>query len=162
MTNTIKNTSDKKERNNSVPKCIFFPNKVNRSISNVLVIIIFGLSLYYGMNNCDKFTRDMLIDLINNGFTVVLSIVALAITVFQTDKILLEKTNTNENIKEIYLSYIFGIFPLILELLLGYLVAFSFEKCSFLLCLYFVVTILVLLKCITGTIASFVAFLNIR
>ena len=162
MTNTNKNTSYKKEGNNSVPKCIFFPNKVNRVISIVLVIIIILLSLYYGINNYYKFTRDMLIDLINNGFTIALSIVALAITVFQTDKILLVKTNTNKNIKEIYLSYIFSIFPLILELLLGYLVAFTFEKCSFLLCLYFIITVLVLVKCITGTIASFVAFLNIR
>lgn len=162
MTNKDKNTNVKKEWNNSVPKCIFFPDKVNRVISVVLVIIIIGLSFYYGINNCYKFTRDMLIDLINIGFTIVLSTVALAITVFQTDKILLAKTNTDKNIKEIYLSYIFGIFPLILELLLGYLVAFSFEKCSLLLCLYFIITILVLAKCITGTIASFVAFLNIR
>ena len=120
------------------------------------------LVLYYGLVNHNSFTREILTDTINIGFTVVLAIVALAITVFQTDKELLEKRNSDENIKKVYLSYIFSIFPTILELILGYLVAYTFEDYPCVICLYFIGTVFVLIKCITGTMASFVAFLNIR
>ncbi len=145
-----------------MPKIIFFPNKISRIISTVLVVIINVIAIFYGIANFNSFTRDVLIDTINIGFTVVLAIVALAITVFQTDKELLENRNSDENVKKVYLSYIFSIFPIILELILGYLVAYIFENYSHIICLYFMATVVVLTRCITETMASFVAFLNIR
>ena len=156
------NQNNRNEQNNSVPKIIFFPNKISRIISTVLVVIINVIAIFYGIANFNSFTRDVLIDTINIGFTVVLAIVALAITVFQTDKELLENRNSDENVKKVYLSYIFSIFPIILELILGYLVAYIFENYSHIICLYFMATVVVLTRCITETMASFVAFLNIR
>ena len=84
------NQNNRNEQNNSVPKIIFFPNKISRIISTVLVVIINVIAIFYGIANFNSFTRDVLIDTINIGFTVVLAIVALAITVFQTEKELLE------------------------------------------------------------------------
>ena len=156
------NQNNRNEQNNSVPKIIFFPNKISRIISTVLVVIINVIAIFYGIANFNSFTRDVLIDTINIGFTVVLAIVALAITVFQTEKALLENRNSDENVKKVYLSYIFSIFPIILELILGYLVAYIFENYSHIICLYFMATVVVLTRCITETMASFVAFLNIR
>lgn len=156
------NQNNRNEQNNSVPKIIFFPNKISRIISTVLVVIINVIAIFYGIANFNSFTRDVLIDTINIGFTVVLAIVALAITVFQTEKELLENRNSDENVKKVYLSYIFSIFPIILELILGYLVAYIFENYSHIICLYFMATVVVLTRCITETMASFVAFLNIR
>ena len=156
------NQNNRNEQNNSVPKNNFFPNKISRIISTVLVVIINVIAIFYGIANFNSFTRDVLIDTINIGFTVVLAIVALAITVFQTEKELLENRNSDENVKKVYLSYIFSIFPIILELILGYLVAYIFENYSHIICLYFMATVVVLTRCITETMASFVAFLNIR
>lgn len=157
-----RNQNSKNNQNNSVPKIIFLPNKISRRVSIVLKVIINLVALYYGIKNCNSFTRDVLTDTINIGFTVVLAIVALAITVFQTDKDLLEKKNSDENVKKVYLSYIFSIFPVILELTLGYLVAYLFEDFPYIICLYFIATVFVLTECITRTMAAFVAFFNIR
>lgn len=157
-----KNQNNRNEQNNSVPKIIFSPNKISRRISTVLVVIIDFVAIFYGIMNFNNFTREVLTGTINIGFTVVLAIIALAITIFQSDKELLENRNSDENVKKVYLSYIFSIFPIILELILGYLVAYIFENCSYIICLYFIATVFVLTKCITGTMASFVAFLNIR
>lgn len=150
------------KQNNSVPKIVFTPNKISRRCSVVLFVLIDLMALYYGIVNWSSISEAILIETINIGFTVVLAIVALAITVFQSDKELLVKRNSDENIKKVYLSYVFSIFPIILELTLGYLVALIFKEVPQLISLYFVITVLVLMKCISGTIAAFVAFLNIR
>ena len=157
-----KNQNNRNEQNNSVPPSIFFSSKISRGISGVLICLINLVALYYGIMNWNSFTREVLTDTINIGFTVVLAIVALAITVFQTDKELLEKRNSDENVKKVYLSYVFSIFPIISVLILGYLVAYAFENYPHIICLYFIATILILTECITGTMASFVAFLNMR
>ena len=123
-----KNQNNRNEQNNSVPPSIFFSSKISRGISGVLICLINLVALYYGIMNWNSFTREVLTDTINIGFTVVLAIVALAITVFQTDKELLEKRNSDENVKKVYLSYVFSIFPTISVLILGYLVAYAFEN----------------------------------
>ena len=86
-----KNQNNRNEQNNSVPPSIFFSSKISRGISGVLICLINLVALYYGIMNWNSFTREVLTDTINIGFTVVLAIVALAITVFQTDKELLEE-----------------------------------------------------------------------
>lgn len=156
------NQKSRSEQNNSVPKIIFTSNKISRRFSVVLFLLIDLMAVYYGIVNRSSISKDILIETINIGFTVVLAIVALAITVFQSDKELLETRNSDGNIKKVYLSYVFSIFPIILELTLGYLVALIFKDVPQLIALYFVMTVVVLMKCISGTMAAFVAFLNIR
>ncbi len=160
MGRTNRNNGD--NQNNDVPKHVFPPNAISRTCSVVLLIIIDLVAVYYAFENRNGFTQDILMDVTNIGFTVVLAIVALAITVFQTDKELLERRNLDENVRKIYLSYVFGVFPIILILVLGYLVAYVCKDDSYSMCLYFIITILALTKCVTGTMTAFVAFLNIR
>ena len=159
MSNKKQNIS---EQNNSVPKMIFPLTRKSRIFSSVLSLIIEIAAIYYGIVNSSSISEEILIDTINIGLTVVLAIVALAFTVFQSDKELSEKRNSDENIKKVYLSYVFGIFPIVLELILGYLVALIFKDIPQIISLYFVGTVVILTECITRTMASFVAFLNIR
>ena len=65
-----------------------------------MICLINLVALYYGIMNWNSFTREVLTDTINIGFTVVLAIVALAITVFQTDKELLEKKELRRECKK--------------------------------------------------------------
>lgn len=114
------------DENNPVPELIFIPNKISRIISVVLIIIINLCSLIYGVLNFNNFSSDVLVKTVEFGFTIVLSIMALTITVFQSDKNLLKNKNSDKNIKKVYLSYIFIVFPIILILFLGYLIACLF------------------------------------
>lgn len=152
----------KMDENNPVPKLIFIPNKISRIISVVLIIIINLCSIIYGVLNFNNFSSDVLVKTVEFGFTIVLSIMALTITVVQSDKNLLKNKNSDKNIKEVYLSYIFIVFPIILILFLGYLIACLFYFVPYILSLSFMVTILTLSMCITKTLSSFVAFLNIK
>lgn len=150
------------DENNPVPEWIFIPNKISRIISLVLITIINLCSLIYGVLNFNNFSSDVLVKTVEFGFTIVLSIMALTITVFQSDKNLLKNKNSDKNIKKVYLSYIFIVFPIILILFLGYLIACLFYFVPYILSLSFMVTILTLTMCITKTLSSFVALLNIK
>ena len=81
------------DENNPVPELIFIPNKISRIISVVLIIIINLCSLIYGVLNFNNFSSDVLVKTVEFGFTIVLSIMALTITVFQSDKNLLKNKN---------------------------------------------------------------------
>lgn len=150
------------DENNLVPELIFIPNKISRTISVVLIFIINLCSFIYGVLNFNNFSSDVLVKTVEFGFTIVLSIMALTITVFQSDKNLLKNKNSDKNIKRVYLSYIFIVFPIILILFLGYLIACLFYFVPYILSLSFMVTILTLSMCITKTLSSFVALLNIK
>lgn len=162
--NKMKQKEQKKEnnQNNSVPKFIFLPNKTSRTLTILLVILVDLVAIYYGISNWNSFSQVVLIETASIGFTVVLAVVALGIAVLQTDKELLKDVNTNENKNKVYLSYIFGMFPIILVLVLGYLVAYVLNDYSQIMSLYFIAAVLASTRSITGTVASFVAFLNIR
>lgn len=151
-----------KEKNNSIPKSVFWPNKTSRLVSVGLAMLINIIIIYYGILKWNNLTKDELKGMIDIGFTIVLAVVALAISVFQSNTELLERRNSDENIKKLYISYIFSIFPIILELMLGYVVAYVWQDNSQILSLYFIATAFVMTKCIKSTMASFVAFLNIR
>lgn len=151
-----------KEKNNNIPKSVFWPNKTSRLVSVGLAMLINIIIIYYGILKWNNLTKDELKGMIDIGFTIVLAVVALAISVFQSNTELLERRNSDENIKKLYISYIFSIFPIILELMLGYVVVYVWQDNSQILSLYFIATAFVMTKCITGTMASFVAFLNIR
>ncbi len=149
-------------RDNNVPSIVFGSNKVSRFIAIIFTIIIGILMLVMSLMNMDKFTGDTLKGFSELSMTVVLAIIALGISIFQSDKDLLMQTNNEQNIKKVYLSYIFSMFPVILIIVLGYVVAEFFGGVAWIMCLYSIAMIEVLLKSITGTMASFVAFLNIR
>lgn len=149
-------------QNNGVPKIIFFPQKVSRRMSVVLAVLIDIITIYYAVKNANDFTSQMLVDTVNVAVAISLAVVAMAIAIFQTDKGLFERINTDSNIKKIYESYAFGIFPYSLIFVLSYVVAYAFAENTYIICLGFIMTILVLTQCILQTITSFVAFLNIR
>ena len=108
------------------------------------------------------FTSDILINFINFGATIVLAIMALAVTVLQTEKGLLVTRNSNENVRKVYLSFVFSVFPIILLLILGYLIAQIFEKTPAVIGSYFILTVFVLSNYVAVLIAAFVCFFNIR
>lgn len=149
-------------QNNGVPKTIFFPQKVSRWMSVVLAVLIDIITIYYAVKNANDFTSQMLVDTVNVAVAISLAVVAMAIAIFQTDKGLFERINTDSNIKKIYESYAFGIFPYSLIFILSYVIAYAFAENAHIICLGFVMTIIVLTQCIIQTITSFVAFLNIR
>lgn len=149
-------------KDNNVPSIVFGSNKVSRIIAVFFAMIIAVLMLMMSLMNMDKFTGDTLKGFSELSMTVVLAIIALGISIFQSDKELFVQINNEHNIKKVYLSYIFNMFPIILIIVLGYVVAEFFGGTAWIMCLYSIAMIEVLLKSITGTMASFVAFLNIR
>ncbi len=149
-------------QNNRAPKIIFLPQKASRWISVILAGLIDAITIYYAVNNVHEFKSQMLVDTVNVAVAISLAVVAMAIAIFQTDKGLFERINTDSNIKKIYESYAFGIFPYSLIFVLSYVVAYAFAENTYIICLGFIMTIVVLTQCILQTITSFVAFLNIR
>jgi hypothetical protein len=148
--------------NNSVPDVIFIPNKISRYVSSILIVIIDLIAVCYAIRNRMVFTSDILINFINFGATIVLAIMALAVTVLQTEKGLLVTRNSNENVRKVYLSFVFSVFPIILLLILGYLIAQIFEKTPAVIGSYFILTVFVLSNYVAVLIAAFVCFFNIR
>ncbi len=78
-------------------------------------------------------------DAMNTGLTIV-TIVALAITVFQTDEEPSGRRDSDENAGRICLSYVFGVFPIIPIPVLGYLVAYAFRNDSIVMYFCFILT----------------------
>lgn len=148
--------------NNSVPDVIFIPNKISRYVSSILIVIIDLIAVYYAISNIMVFTSEILVNFINLGATIVLAIMALAVTVLQTEKGLLVTRNSNENVRKVYLSFVFSVFPIILLLILGYLIAQIFEKTPVVIGFYFILTVFVLSNYFVFLIAAFVCFFNIR
>lgn len=107
------------DQDDSVPKPVVPPNKTSGTCSVILLMIINLVAIHYVAGNRNVFTQDILMDAMNIGFTVVLAIVALAITVFRMDKEPSGRRDSDENAGRICLSYVFGVFPIIPILVLG-------------------------------------------
>lgn len=154
---------DKKINNgyNSVPKIVFTPNKTSRIISIVLIAIIDVIAFYGVFIHGEIFDENLLKELSQLSITVILAIVALGISVFQSDRSIIGEGNSVDNKKELYIRYVFGIFPAALVTILGFIVAVFF-KGTVVIRFYSLAMILITTKTISGTIASFVSYLNIR
>lgn len=112
--------------------------------------------------NISSFDAELLKELSQLSITVTLAVVALGISVFQSGEELCGEGNEDRNKREVFLRYIFAVFPVILIALLGFVVSILCEGCTIVLCLHSFVMVTITTLMITKTVASFVAFLNIR
>lgn len=154
---------DKKESKgyNSVPKIVFTSHKTSRLISIVLIFIIDAVALYGVFFHGEIFDDKLLKELSQLAITSILAVVALGISVFQSDRSIVGNGNSDENKKELYIRYVFSVFPATLVTILGFVVAELFEGTA-IIRFYALAMILTTTKTLSGTIASFVSYLNIR
>ncbi|TWH78154.1 hypothetical protein [Sedimentibacter saalensis] len=143
---------------------IFPSRKINIMIASLLLFIITLLVILFLFNYNEDFpifTAELLKSLSEFSMTVIFAIIALGISVFQSDNQLIGGDN-NENRQELFIRYIFSIFPTIVMVILGFIVAILFEQSNFLIHIYSIIMILMMVKTITGIMKYFISFMNIK
>lgn len=134
---------------------LFIPDKISRKISKVLIKIIFilGVIIVWFNTNADA---KLLRQLSEFSMTVVLAILALGISVLQTECV-------QKKSMEMYLKYIFSMFNPVLVIVLGFLISMvSMEGECILIKVWITIMLLVLLNAITNSLKYFVFVFDIK
>jgi hypothetical protein len=134
---------------------LFVPDKISRKISNVLIkiILVLGVIIVWFNTNADA---KLLRQLSEFSMTVVLAILALGISVLQTECV-------QKKSMEMYLKYIFSMFNPILVIVLGFLISMvSMEGECVLIKAWINIMLLVLLNAISNSLKYFVFVFNIK
>lgn len=164
------NKENKEKESIILPKRIFTESEKSMKYSvllvwlcdvGIFVMAVCGISGFISDGRLtgwvrEYITADVLIGLCNFAMTTVLSIAAIGIGVFQHDT-----KAEEENKKEIYRRYIFGLFPTIGMIVFGYLVALFCHEYPTPICVYSALMLARVTVTIMNTMASFRKFFSI-
>lgn len=152
-----------KNTNNKLFNRLFIPYNKSRKLSAFLIIllsIIAIISCIFSDPNNQIFNYNFLQKLSEFTLTTVLTMVAIGICIFQSDEKLTGQNNKN-NKSEMFIRYIFSMFPVILITMMGFFVSPLLYNHGILIRLYSLSTFEVLLLSVSETIKYFVYLFDI-
>lgn len=138
-------------------KILFISNKWSRKISCGLCVLIV-VACIFTIINYNQDCAKLLQSLSELSMTIILAVIGLGISVFQSDFIQLNK----KEFKQKYIDYIFSMFIPILTVILGFFVSILFKRVDKVIKFYIIITVLILLNSITNTLKYFVSIFNIK
>lgn len=97
-------------KDSTVPNMVFIKHKNSRRVTTILCILVSALMVYTIFFNPLLFDASLLKELLQLSMSGILAIVAVAISVFQSDNSICGEGNLKERKREVYLRYIFLFF----------------------------------------------------
>lgn len=156
------------KKDNPVPKIVFFPPEWSKKISLVLLFFGFVFVLILTIDVKENYISEYLKNVSEMNITLILTISALVIAIFQFDKNFFRNTTSDNNSEKLVKSYVFNAMVMVLLSIVSYFLSWlsktSIEISGFII--YFRVWIFIeglcLLYVIFSCLATFVAFFNIK
>ena len=96
-------------KHNVIPDIVFLPVRFEKILSILLTFIIFIISIYL-ITLKDIITANILKEICQFCIIIILTILALSVTVFQSSDKITRNQNTKDNKYKIYIRYIYYVF----------------------------------------------------